>query len=48
MPPILLVFFSDDLTTDGLPVSDRVDEGVLFLGAGLLGLLVTFLLARAG
>ena len=45
-PAVLLVFFSDDLTTDGLRVSDRVDDGLLFLAAGVIGLAIAFVLAR--
>ena len=39
------MFFSDELTTDGLPVSDRVDDGLLFLLAAF-GLAIAFVLAR--
>ncbi len=46
VPPILVTFLSDDLTTDGLKVADRTGEGLLFLAATVAGLALTLVLAR--
>ena len=52
IPPVVMAVVRDDLTTDGLAVSARSDDGVLFLLALVAGLGIALLLAlrlvRAG
>jgi tetratricopeptide (TPR) repeat protein len=46
LPALLVAFLRDDLTTDGLPVAQRTDDGLLLLLALALGLVIALLLAR--
>ena len=46
VPPVLVALVRDSLTTDGLSVSERTGDGLIFLVALLLGLAVAIVLGR--
>ncbi|MGI8749342.1 MAG: O-antigen ligase family protein [Thermoleophilaceae bacterium] len=46
VPPVLVALVRDSLTTDGLPVSERSGDGLIFLAGLLLGLAVAIVLGR--
>lgn len=45
--PVLVTLIRDDLTTDGLPIAQRSDDGLILLGALVLGLVIALVLGRA-